>query len=277
MTKQSLMVLPFLFFVNVLLADADLIQKKYEQMIYPIVRITSISETVISRGSGTIIFNEDREKDGNIKTFILTNHHVIASSISIEKKWNSLKQAFCDTEVCEDVIVEVFNYNEDGKENGRTNYDAKIVAYDSDEDLALIQLNASVKIAHIAKLSDPSQKFRMFDKVFAVGCPLGELPMPTEGQVTGLSKMIERKSFWSISANIAYGNSGGAVFAEKDNDFYFIGVPSRVASSGFQIIPYMAYIIPMDRINNWFSHQKLDFLLDKNKTPTECLKDRKTK
>lgn len=275
MSHRSLILLPFLLFVNTLLADSDLIQKKYEQMIYPIVRITTVSENSISRGSGTIIFNEDREKDGENKTFILTNHHVISGAISIEKKWNSLKQAFCDTEVCENVIVEVFCYNKDGKENGRTNYDATVVAYDNDEDLALIQLNASVKINNVAKLSSPDQKFRMFDKVYAVGCPLGELPMPTEGQITGLSKVIERKAFWSISANIAYGNSGGAVFAEKDDNFYFIGVPSRVASSGFQIIPYMAYIIPIDRINTWFSNQKLDFLLDKNKTPTECLKQRK--
>lgn len=245
--------------------------KKSEGMLYAMVRIRSASST----GSGTILYSEDREKDGRFKTFILTNHHVVESAIKIEKKWNNLFQRYEDKEVLDRVVVEVFKYSNSGKEDGRTQYDADVVAYEADEDIALLQLTVGTKMDFVARiLPETVHQPSIFDTVYAVGCSLAHSPLPTKGEITSINETIDRKSYWMISSPIIWGNSGGAVFVERYDGYWWIGVPSRVATSGGQIIPHMAYIIPLDRIKSWIEKQKLVFLLNDNITPIESFEQR---
>lgn len=246
------------------------VKNKDMQMRHPIVRI----RTSNGAGSGTIVYSEDRETKGDFKTFIITNHHVINSAVRIEKKWNSLKQKFEDVEVLDRVNVDIFRYK-NGAEDGTIRYEADIISYDADDDLALVQLVTTNKIDNVAKVLTPNDEYpRVFEKVFAVGCSLAQSPIPSEGLLTNASITMERKKFWMVSANIYFGNSGGALFIERDNNYYWAGVPCAVAVSQQQVVSHMAYVIPLDRINAWIDAQKLSFLTDKNKTPTECFKER---
>lgn len=248
-----------------------IVERKNEQMLYTLVRVRSSKAT----GSGTIIYSEDREKDGRVKSFILTNHHVVEDAIKIEQKWNNLLGKYENVEVLDRVNIDVFRYTPDGQENGRVQYDADIVAYEKDEDLALLQLTVGVPmdyVAHILPKEEPLP--RVFDRVYAVGCSLSHAPLPTAGEITSLNKDIDRKPYWMISAPIVFGNSGGAVFLERPDGYWWIGVPSRVASTGSQVIPHMAYIVPLTRIQRWLREQRLTFLIDVNVTPEQCFKDR---
>lgn len=247
------------------------VECKKEHILLPVVRVS----TPTGIGSGTIIYSEDRDVSGEFKTFLFTNHHVIASAITVTKKWNSLTLRQEDVEVIEKVLVEVFRYTVDGKSNGRINYDADIVAYDKDEDLALLQLTTKSKMPNSACIiPDKELSPTVFEKVYVSGCSLAEPPMHTTGDITSVDKLIDRKEFWMVSAPIIFGDSGGAVFLERGDNFFWIGIPSRVASTSMQAITHMGYIIPPNRIKEWIKGQHLDFLIDPLKTPDKCFAER---
>jgi len=246
------------------------VEEKHLQMLSPTVRVKTSSAS----GSGTVFFSEDREKDGTIETFILTNHHVVDDAISIRKQWNNLLQRYRDVEVLDQVIVEVFRYTPDGRGNGRVQYNADIAAYDPVEDLALLQLAANVRIKHTAKMLPATAPTpRMFDVVHAIGCSLSHPPVPTCGQITSVSVMIDRRVYWMTSAPIVFGNSGGAAFVERGGTYYFIGVPARIASTRGNVVPHMSYIVPVTRVRAWLAEQRLTFFFDE-KTPAECFRER---
>ena len=60
-------------------AIKDIIQK-HEEMFYPTVRV----RTHKAGGSGTVVYSQ--ECDGEVHTYIVTNHHVISDNVKIEKK-----------------------------------------------------------------------------------------------------------------------------------------------------------------------------------------------
>ena len=62
-------------------ASKEIIQK-HEQMFYPTVRV----RTKKAGGSGTVVYSENYKDE--VYTYVITNHHVIADSVHIEKKWD---------------------------------------------------------------------------------------------------------------------------------------------------------------------------------------------
>lgn len=251
---------------------ADLISRQHSQMLYPTVRV----KTKRATGSGTIFYSDDRDEPNVFATFIFTNHHVVADAIRVVKKWNSLLGRNEDKEVTELVTVEVFQYEDESKSAGRLTFDAEIVAYEPDEDIAILKLHSTTRMKYVAKLMPQPElcNVRLFQSVFAVGCSLGHNPIASSGMLTSLSDIIERKSYWMMSAPIIFGNSGGAVFIERGEQFYFIGVPSRVASTRGGIVEHMAFFIPPTRIHSWLQRQHLAFLYNTTVTPSESFKER---
>ena len=59
-------------------ASKEIIQK-HDQMFYPTVRVRSKR----AGGSGTVVYSEEFNKE--VYTYVITNHHVVAESIQIEK------------------------------------------------------------------------------------------------------------------------------------------------------------------------------------------------
>jgi serine protease Do len=140
--------------------------------------------TVLASGSGFIISN-----DG----YILTNHHVIESSISRGYK--------------------LMVYLQDG-----TAYEAKVVGYESENDVAVLKIDAK---ALNPVTTGNSDAIRVGDSVYAVGDPLGLLKYTmTDGIVSALDRVItvDRNttiSMFQISAAVNSGNSGGPVYNSK--------------------------------------------------------------
>ena len=56
--------------------------QKHEEMFYPTVRV----RTKKAGGSGTVVYSN--KSDNEVYTYVITNHHVIADSIHVEKKWD---------------------------------------------------------------------------------------------------------------------------------------------------------------------------------------------
>ncbi len=132
-------------------------------------------------GSGVII-----TEDG----YILTNYHVIEEAS---------ESGYQPT---------VMMYDE-------TSYDAEIVGFDEDSDIALLKIDADGLNA--AELGDSSD-LAVGQTVYAVGNPLGELAYTmTSGMVSATDRAITTESdvainMFQIDAAINSGNSGGPVY-----------------------------------------------------------------
>ncbi len=132
-------------------------------------------------GSGVII-----TADG----YILTNYHVVEDA----------QQG--------DYPVEVMMYDE-------TTYDAEIIGFDEDNDLALLKIDAEGLSA--AQLGS-SDDLVVGQTVYAVGNPLGELSYSmTSGIVSATNRTLTTESnvavnMFQIDAAVNSGNSGGPVY-----------------------------------------------------------------
>jgi hypothetical protein len=199
---------------------------------------------------------------------------VIDSAISIVQEWNSLKGRYENIEKRDRVKVELFVYDY-GKVIATQDFEADIVAHTEAHDLAVLQLYYPREIEEVAPLLPTESRLRLFQPVYAVGCSLLHEPIATRGEITDLEDMIDGKVYTMMSAQIIFGNSGGAVFTSQDDTWYLIGVPSRVAVSRGSAVTHMGWFIPIERINEWISEQYLTFLVNDYDTPNECFKKRK--
>jgi hypothetical protein len=252
----------------------DTITEKLEKVLYPCVRVLSGN----GGGSGTVVYSEDREGTGEFQTFVLTNHHVIDNLIHVTKKWDNLTKSYRYIEQNDLADVELFQYDNGGLTVTTSTVKAEIIAYIAEDDIALLRLKHPFQIKFVAKILPTGKHLRLFQEIYAVGCPLLVDPTFTRGEVTDLEYLIENKEYTGGTADIIWGNSGGSVmsFFEDLGDWYFCGIPSRGrgAPNG-QFVTYLGYYITANRIRDFVIGQKLSFLVDGKTTPTECMEERR--
>jgi S1-C subfamily serine protease len=223
-------------------ASKEIIEK-HEQMFYPTVRV----RTKKAGGSGTVVYS--KEYDGEIYTYVITNHHVISDSVKIEKKWDSVLKRKVDKEKLDTVYVEFFRYNNYSHTIGSFAVEADIVAYsevDGGQDWALLRVrdkeNKADWVANMFPLND-LDNVHIFDQSYAVGASLGHPPVASE--------------------------------------YEYIGIPSRISIQpmGFSAdaITHMGYFIPIDRVYKLLEENDYQFIYDEKFTIDECNKARKKK
>lgn len=168
-------------------------------------------------GSGVII-----TEDG----YILTNYHVVEDAY----------------EGGYDVTVMMYD---------ETTYEAEIIGFDKDNDLALLKIEASGLNA--AQLGD-SDELTVGQIVYAVGNPLGELSYTmTSGIVSATNRTITTESdvamnVFQIDAAVNSGNSGGPVYNSLGQ---VIGIVSaKYASTGVEGIGFAIPITDAAHIAN---------------------------
>ena len=226
-------------------------------------------------GSGTVIYSELIPKSKNrFETYVLTNHHVIESAITIRERYESSLGKNVDEELRKTVQVEFFEYENYSAHIGTTSMKADIVAWNEPQDLALLRLRSKNKIRPVAKLipSNEIENVLRLDECVAIGAALGEPPLMTRGDISAMSREIDNYDYWASTAQIIYGNSGGAVFLLRSKEF--IGVPSRVslARSGFSAAPitHMGFFIPIERIYEWLESQHYHFIWQEDVDSAMC-------
>lgn len=252
-------------------ADSDLGQAGNELM-KPLVRVSDAGGT----GSGTVVYSADRGTPGEFRTFVLTNYHVIADSVKVVKVWDSLTQAYKSEEQNEQMTVELFSYLRNGKTVVSQPVKAMVYCHKEAEDLALLELDYPLKIDAVAPLLPRGSALLLLQPVWAVGCSLGADPLVTEGKITDLEEMIDRRPYIMASANIIYGNSGGAIFTEIAGKRYLTGIPSRVTvMRNGQALTHMGFFIGPERLWKFFDDQKVAFILDEKATPAQADEARK--
>ena len=263
-------------------ASKEIIQK-HEQMFYPTVRV----RTKKAGGSGTVVYS--KEHKGEVYTYVITNHHVIADSVKIEKKWDSVLKRKTDKEKLDTVFVEFFRYNNYSHTVGSFAVEADIVAYsevEGGQDWALLRVrdkeNTADWVANMFPLDD-IDNVHIFDQSYAVGASLGHPPVASEGMITYMDDEIDSYKYWMSSAPTIFGNSGGAVYRWSDNRkrYEYIGIPSRISIQpmGFSAdaITHMGYFIPIERVYKLLEENDYQFIYDDKISIDDCNKARDEK
>ncbi len=240
-----------------LAAPADLVQK-HQEMLYPVV----VVEAARGSGSGTVIFSA--EVDGEWQTYVLTNHHVVASAIKIKDEWDPKLQEEVKRESRTPVQVRWFDYNDYSREIGTRGQTADIVAYDATLDLALLRTRDTERgVDYAAHLMPEDAPLYLFEITWAVGAGLGEPPFPTEGAISNLDQRIKGQRYILSSAPIIFGNSGGALFhrSPERERYEFIGVPARVSGTWTGVVTHRAWAIPRSTVREFLRANDFGFIL----------------
>lgn len=262
-----------------------LLKRQHEDMIYPTVRV----RTQKAGGSGLIIYseplpNQELEYTGQeveYETYVMTCYHVVEDAITYVKKKHPFADRKIEVEVRDLVQVEIFQYEKMSKIVGATQYQAEIVAWDKQFDLALLKLQTSKKMDYVAKLypKGKSDLIKIGMGSFSCGCSLGHEPILNKGRIMGKHDMIENELYWLSTANTIFGNSGGSDFLVETHEY--IGITARI--SGYQlgfsvdIITWMGFIIPIETIYKFWDDQIFMFLYDKKYNSKQCGELRKKK
>ncbi len=217
------------------------------QMLSPTVQLSG-EETV---GSGTVIYSRPNKKGSGYDTYILTAYHVVRNILADEPDLAK-----------EGIIVTIY------RKKGTIERRGDVVTKRISRDLALVKLRGKERVDRVAKLIAPADisKLEIWTPVFAVGCPLGNDPIPTGGFVSSLSNKVNGIEYWMINAPTYFGNSGGGIYNGESEEL--IGVFSKIYTHGRVrpvVIPHMGLAVPMDAVYDWLRKEKYDFLVPASK------------
>ena len=236
----------------------------HEKYLYPVVRVS----TGYAGGSGTLVYSKG--KVDKYSTYVLTNYHVIAEAVRITDEWDSTLKKKIPIERRSVVYVEIFKYRNLSVPVGTMKLEAEIVIYNRQEDMALLKLNYDEWIRYVAFLNNSN--YVVMDEAVAVGCSMGLPPLVSVGVITRLNYLDNSLPYDMSSAQIIFGNSGGAMFNAVGD---FIGIPSMVAMQGWSsAIPHMGLFIPWKRVAIWLESEHYDFIYNKEKIEEESLRIR---
>jgi len=221
--------------------DRDELTRK---MLLPTVQLNG-DDTV---GSGTIVFSGPNKKNGNrIETYVLTSYHVVRNIIADTPR--AKKTGF-------DVTVYLPGDNLVVK--------GRMVASEPKIDAALVQLETDRQLPNVANVlpRNETNQVCVWDPVCAVGCPLGNDPVPSKGEVSSLHNELNGANYWMVNAPTYFGNSGGGIYRADTRQL--IGVFSKIYTHGKGqpvVVPHMGLCTPIDLIYNWLTEAKMDHLL----------------
>jgi len=192
-------------------------------------------------GSGVLLRSREIPGTGEYETLILTSWHVV-------------RDIRADAGG-EDPPIPVAIYSPGGFPVSET---AQLLHHDADLDAAVLRLNATEPVACGARLASRArlERMRIFEPIYAVGCPLGNDPIPTPGEISDTDHMIDGRSFWMISAPTYIGNSGGGLYDAETHEL--LGIFSKIYTHGSlrpTVVPHMGLVTPLWQIYDWLEEK----------------------
>ncbi|MBL8858639.1 MAG: trypsin-like peptidase domain-containing protein [Planctomycetes bacterium] len=208
-------------------------ERMWNDLLGPTVQLMG-EETV---GSGVLLASEQVEGTADFTTYVITAWHVIR-----------------DIQAAPDSIhtpVPVTIYSRTGEIRSET---AQLLKYDPTLDIALLRLNSSKPVDCGAKLAarERLNEVSIFEQVYAVGCPLGNDPIPTFGEIADTRHAVDGQHYWMISAPTYIGNSGGGIFDAETHEL--LGIFTKIYTHGSlrpTVVPHMGLATPLPAIYDW--------------------------
>ncbi len=189
-----------------------------------------------SVGSGVLLASRPRATDDDVfDTYILTAWHVVRDIIEGDF----------------DLPVPVTIYRQDGTIDDES---AELLEHDAAIDVAILRLDSDDPTPCGAALATRERlgNIHIFDRVYAVGCPLGNDPIPTPGEISTYNHNVDGISYWMINAPTYIGNSGGGIFDANTHEL--LGIFSKIYTHGAlrpTIVPHMGLVTPLGVIYDW--------------------------
>lgn len=216
--------------------DPDL---RWRDLLGPTVQLCGLSTV----GSGVLLGSRPAETEGEWRTDVLTAWHVVRDILPESEGPEHL------------VPVRVYL-----PEGGFDEEQATLLQYDVELDVALLRLQTQRHFENGARLASRSrlERVRTFDRIYAVGCPLGNDPIPTFGEIAETRHMVEGEHYWMISAPTYIGNSGGGIYDAESGQL--LGIFSKIYTHGSlrpTVVPHMGLAVPLTRIYDWLASRGL--------------------
>jgi len=253
------------------------VQEVHDKVLYPVVRV----RTGNSGGSGVLIYSEpDPDSEGRYINIALTCQHVVDSAIKIRDEFDPVLKQQRKSDYFEEVAIEVFDY--DGSKLISSNStQADIIAYDKHHDLAAVRLHNFRQQPFVSSIipKNEIEKLQIASPVVTCGCSLLHDPFPNNGTLTYLREVIEQKAYLMSNAPSIFGNSGGGLFHGETG--HLLGLTSRVTVTqmgfGMDVQTWMNFSTHPDRLYEFFEHQELQFLYDKDYNYRDAIRRRESK
>lgn len=205
----------------------------WQTMVGPSVQLAGATTV----GSGVLLPSTPQPGGEGYDTLVMTAWHVVR-----DIRADSL---------AEDPPIPIVIYHENG---AREYTEAFLVAHEAVIDVAVLHMTSEKPVERSAYLATPEdmEAARIFRPVIAVGCPLGNDPIPTRGEVADTRHGVDGSTYWMINAPTYIGNSGGAVF--DGTSYRVVGVFSKIYTHGNlrpTVVPHMGLVTPMDKVYEW--------------------------
>jgi len=212
---------------------------KYSDMVDPIVHIYRGGK----HGSGVIIHRQFMPDSKVYIYLVVTNYHVI----NIDKYRVLFKiDGITGKEIYQTFYIppRITPFQE--QTSKWHTYDGKVAIQEPQKDLAILRFQSEIMYP-LARLASKEMldKLQVFDRVYAVGCQLGEKPAPTDGIISGIIKNNYFSGFLT-NAEIAPGSSGGGLFRQFDDHYYLIGISSKTDVFYGRFVSHRAYSISVE-------------------------------
>jgi S1-C subfamily serine protease len=222
----------------------------YDALLGPTVKLSSRSDV----GSGTVLFSGKRG-EGHV-AYIVTAQHIVEQNVDARAP----------------VPLDVISFQ--GGQKVREEKGVVVLA-DRDLDLALVEVGCDRPYEAVARLLPPERldSVALYSRVHAIGCPLGYAPMPTSGELTSKSKVLDGQVYWMINAPTIFGNSGGGIFLADTGEM--IGVLSRLSAYKNVIevaVPHMGIVTSAGELCAWLEREGYGFVVGRGRPPEETVR-----
>ena len=157
----------------------------------------------------------------------------------------------------------------------KRHFTADLIAFDVPLDACLLLVDSTEKFAVGATLPTRAglHSAQVFDPIVAVGCPLGNDPIPTKGHLSDLYHSVSSERFWMISAPTYIGNSGGGIYSGSDHRL--LGIFSKIYTHGAirpTVIPHMGLVTPLEEFYDWIDGAQIAEVIESNGEATIVLR-----
>jgi S1-C subfamily serine protease len=214
-------------------------------MLLPTVQLNG-DDTV---GSGSLVWSDtDPQGDSDkVENLVLTSYHVVRNILADTPR--ARREGFNVTVYLPDERLVV---------KGR------MIASSPRIDAALVRLETDRRMPYVANVlpRNEAPDIKVWDPVCAVGCPLGNDPVPTKGEVSSLLNELNGANYWMINAPTYFGNSGGGVY--RADTHQLIGVFSKIYTHGKGtpvVIPHMGLCTPISLVYDWLQEEGYEHML----------------
>ena len=125
-------------------------------------------------GSGTLVCSRVDPVTGTAENYVLSAWHVVRAALADNP----------------DRVISVTLY---GSGDDPVEVPGEVVIKSSELDLVLLRLGTDVIFSHVARMlhSEDAASVAVWDAVYAVGCPLGNAPIPSAGAISSKTNFVK--------------------------------------------------------------------------------------